>query len=252
MRITLVSDAHLHGIDDPAQHAAVAFLRAWPSDVWVFAGDWFDFWWGSDAVVDARFVPFLAALGDLRRGGARSYWLGGNRDFVPGGALQREVEALDRWTDRYGARRFLAVHGDVADASVSHRVFSRLVRSDAVRWLAARSGAETMIRVGGALGRWSRAHGAADPSALVDAQRKWVDARFDEADVVFTGHSHTPGVEQRPGGLWVNLGDWAEHRTFATIDDGEVGLWQWDGVQASAVSGGPRRRSERIADFKPR
>src|SRR5690606_5817418 len=46
MRITLLSDAHLQGLDDPAQQALVGFLDRWETDRFVLCGDIFDVWWG--------------------------------------------------------------------------------------------------------------------------------------------------------------------------------------------------------------
>ena len=248
MRISLVSDAHVRGFHDIHQNDLVELLRRWPTDAWVFAGDIFDVWWGFPHTVFSAGIPLLAAIGDLRRQGVSITWIRGNHDFDLGSTLTDElgVEVVDRWT--YGSKlRFLAVHGDQADPSLRQRALGYVARH---RWTA------SALRLAGPDRSWrwltaaSHASRATQPPTVdrvLADQRAWVDRVLgDTADVVFTGHSHAPGIEERPHGTWVNLGDWLHHRTFATIDDEDFALWAWGGTVQLPVVGRPRRRPELV------
>jgi predicted phosphodiesterase len=88
----------------------------------------------------------------------------------------------------------------------------------------------------------SREGGGPGLDRLLDLQRDEADRWLaDRADVVCVGHSHAPGVEDRPRGRMVNLGDWLLHRTFALVDD-DVHLLHWTDGRAVPVEGGMRRR----------
>ena len=62
MRTTLLSDAHVRGLDDAAQRDLVRFLREWPTDEVVFVGDLVDVWWGWRRAVFVHALPLLTAM----------------------------------------------------------------------------------------------------------------------------------------------------------------------------------------------
>jgi UDP-2,3-diacylglucosamine pyrophosphatase LpxH len=54
------------------------------------------------------------------------------------------------------------------------------------------------------------------------------DALFQRGfDAVVFGHTHRPEVTARPGGTFVNGGDWIRKRTFVLIDRGRLHLGEW-------------------------
>lgn len=243
MRVTLLSDAHLHAWDDPNQAALVGFLRTWHSEHWVFAGDVFDSWWGWEHTVHSAYVPFLAALAEIRRRGATVTWLGGNHDFAAGGVLARElgIEVAERWEGSVGGKRVLVVHGDEADQSTGYRRTRSLLRGPLPHLLARVLGPDRTWRAARSLSAGSRAQGHGGQAALLEAQREW--AQSQPYDVVCVGHSHAPGRIALEAGELVNLGDWSHHHTFAVLDE-DVELFRWDGAAAQPVQGPPAWRED--------
>lgn len=239
MTITLLSDAHVRGLDDPNQRRLVGFLRACRTDDLVLAGDMVDVWWPARRVVAAACVPLIAALWDLRERGVRVTWVRGNHDFHPGPVIADDlgIAVVDRWIAESGGRRLLAVHGDIADRRPTERVLRRVVRGPVVEAIAAVVGVERVLGIAARASRASRAHGGSS-ERVVDAQRAWADGRLGrDADVVFVGHSHAPGIGKRERGLLVNLGDWTGHDTYATIEADGIRLMRWDGTSGVCVAG---------------
>jgi UDP-2,3-diacylglucosamine hydrolase len=243
MRTTLVSDVHVRDLDDPHQDEIVHLFDTWETDAWVLLGDVFDTWWGWRRAVFVEAVPLLAAIHRAKRRGVTVMWVPGNRDARPGGAVADGlgVEVRPRWRGRAGASEVLAVHGDVGGGP-GQRIVDRVVRgrlADAVVGLAGPDRAWRVIR---ALGDASHsANDLVDPGLLA-AQAEWADRELGRGvDVVCVGHSHAPGVDLRPGGRLVNLGDWVYHRTFAVVDD-DVRLLRWADGEVRPVDGPPARR----------
>lgn len=55
--------------------------------------------------------------------------------------------------------------------------------------------------------------------ALLARQRSWAQAQLGpEVDLVVMGHSHQATLEALPGGLFVNLGDFARERRYLVLD----------------------------------
>lgn len=247
MRTTLLSDAHLRGLDDPNQADLVAWLRQWPTDELVLVGDLFDTWWGWPRAVFAAYVPVLAALWEIRRAGTPVVWVPGNHDFHAGPVIERDlgITVRPRWRRVVGGKRILALHGDEADTSRGQRALTRLLRGPVARGAMRALGPGAGWAVAERLSRHSRMAGGPGLERLLDRQRALADGLLGpEADVVLVGHSHAPGIEERPDGRLVNLGDWLDHRTFAVIED-DVILMQWDGRAARPLDepSGMRRRA---------
>ena len=77
---------------------------------------------------------------------------------------------------------------------------------------------------------------------LLKAQRVLADFYLQGPPAyVCMGHTHAPGVSERPGGRLINLGDWEQHRTFAVVDE-DVSLMQWSETGWAEVAGPPASR----------
>jgi UDP-2,3-diacylglucosamine hydrolase len=53
-----------------------------------------------------------------------------------------------------------------------------------------------------------------------------------ETDVAIMGHSHEAALHTWPEGVYVNTGNWYEHRTFARLDEDGIHLSRWNGTRA--------------------
>lgn len=247
MRSTLLSDAHLSALNDPVQADLVSFMRAWETDEWVFVGDILDFGWSWRSTVYLAHAPFWAALAEAIQRGQRVVWVRGNHDFgmEPDALETLGVKLCDSWTTTLGGRCVGAVHGDHSPDRTSEQIFRRLTRGRGARFAARLLGPERLWWLASSLSSASRErHSEARLLEVLQRQERLVDRHLaGDWDVCCVGHSHAPGVAQRPGGLHVNLGDWLEHRSFLVVDEG-VELCRWHDGQAQPIEGPPRRRLE--------
>ncbi|MCB9677860.1 MAG: metallophosphoesterase family protein [Alphaproteobacteria bacterium] len=242
MSILLLSDAHLHGLEDPNQRALLCFLEAVPFDELVLVGDIFDVWWAGDGAVPLDAVPVVSALHRLVEAGRRVTWIAGNHDWAP------RVEGLgiavaDAWRSQVGTRRLLAVHGDEgADPRLRNRLFQRAIRSRAAGHAGRALGAERVRRIGRAITTQSRRSHGARHFEVLQRQNELADRLLGtEADVLFVGHSHAPGMLPRRAGTLVNLGDWLHHKTYARVAPDAVRLFRWTGEETAMPEGPPQR-----------
>ena len=239
MRSTLVSDAHLNGLRDPNQWDLIRFLRSWETDEWVFVGDMVDVWWGWRHAVYGAFAPFAVALYELVEQGVGVTWVTGNHDFRPGPFVEQELGVLvaAEWRRMAGEQQIAAIHGDQADMRPQQRLLNFVLRGGIGRMGMRILGPDLGWRASQWLSHSSRIHGGEASQEALDKQACWADSRLEtDVDVVCCGHTHTPGITTRPNGQLVNLGDWVQNRTFATVDETGVQLMRWDGETAVVVA----------------
>jgi len=85
------------------------------------------------------------------------------------------------------------------------------------------------------LARWvsQMLHDEAPDPAVIEALR--VHARKvlcdRETDITIMGHSHKAALHAWPEGVYVNTGNWYDHRTFARLDEEGIRLSRWNGTR---------------------
>ncbi len=222
MRVVMISDAHLEGLDDPKQAHVVAFLDRLECDRLFILGDLFHHWWGFRGAVMSGYVPVVAALHRLRRAGVSVTYVPGNHDFAVGPVLKEDlgIEVAGPHVVDLDGVGYLVAHGDEADASLSYRLLRAVLRGSAfdglIRALGPAGGSRLLSRLAGE----SRAAPAA-VEPLLEAQRAWAQARMGPGvSVAVMGHLHVPAVVPVEGGTVVHLGDWVVHRSFLCVESG--------------------------------
>lgn len=240
MSVLLVSDAHLHGLDDPNQHALLGFLATVPFDELVVVGDLFDVWWSESGDVPLDAVPVLSAFQQLVDAGRPVTWIAGNHDWAPR-VEKLGIRVAPAWRQTKSGSRLIAVHGDQgADPRLRNRMMQRALHARTTKWLGRALGPSRVRRIGRSISEASRASHPARPFEVLKRQNALADQLLEEADVVFVGHSHAPGMLHRSGGTLVNLGDWLHHKTYARVDE-HVRLFRWTGEETEMPEGPPQR-----------
>ncbi|MDX1660734.1 MAG: UDP-2,3-diacylglucosamine diphosphatase [Gemmatimonadota bacterium] len=250
--VYFLSDVHV-GAGDPATEAAkerdlVDFLRLpGNGDRLYLLGDVFDFWYDFDAPPPDRYTAVLRALRECTARGVAVAFMGGNHDWWARvgrgpGWLERAigVEVIDdpHLVEHQG-RRLLLTHGDaLGGADGSYRfvrwVLHHPVAIRAFGLLPPRLAYRIADRTSGA--SRSRHH-----EEMLEAYRRRLREKArarlarGDLDAILAGHVHHPERTEVDHGVYLNLGDWVTHRTYARLRDGELAL------ETFRPTSGPRR-----------
>lgn len=225
----IVSDAHLGAVPADTERAFRRFLHHAEGQAsgLLINGDLFDFWFEYGTVVPRKHYRVLAALADVVDAGVPVWFVGGNHDAWGGSFLRDEVgvRVVDGPLEmQLAGRRALVAHGDgVGSGDLGYRVLKHFIRSRAT------VGAFRLLHPDwGAwiAGRVSTTHEKEqfdDPRAAGRARhiREWAVEQLrarPELELVVTGHSHVPVVEEvEPGRFFVNSGDWIHRRSYVEL-----------------------------------
>lgn len=235
----LFSDVHLkpRSGEPGVRESFLAFLRGIDTetvDRLVCLGDIFDFWFEYRHALFSGYFDVLAALADLSRRGVELHLVCGNHDFWAGGFLRDTVGFHihpDRTTMRFGERNALLLHGDGMNRrDYGYRLFKRFARNRCVIRCFRLIHPDCAMALALGLSRSSRSLlQVQDPGRGREAAaiRQGAQAMLaaGKADIVICGHAHAPEMRAvsaaRGEGLYINTGDWPQHRSYVVWDGRE-------------------------------
>lgn len=248
-KLYFVTDAHLgagrNTLEREKELCALLDRMKQDAAMVVFLGDMFDFWFTYRYVVPRGYVRLLGRMAELADAGVELHFFVGNHDmwlFDYLGSQMKIAVHNDPEVIVFDDRRFLMGHGDglghldrrydclrkVFRCRLNQRLFALLPE-----WMT----------FGVALG-WSgksrKGHIKQNPrifeyqgdekeGIVVYCKQRLQHEPFDYC--VF-GHRHTAlmreiGAESGNRSLYVNVGDWLEHRDYAVYEAGNLELRQW-------------------------
>jgi UDP-2,3-diacylglucosamine hydrolase len=196
-------------------------------------GDLFDLWFEYATVIPKGFFRTLVALRAFTERGIQVEFLAGNHDYWMGDFFSAELgvklhfEPFEITLDR---KRLLLHHGDgLIKEDVGYRLIKPVLRSKIsitlYRWLHPDIG----IRLARGSSRTSRNYTAGKKIAEDgDLVAFAADQIRHGIDIVIMGHQHHPVQCELEGGVYVNLGDWISHRTYAEMTNGSIALRVWN------------------------
>ncbi len=242
-----VSDLHLGRTDDAAaerahEAALIDCLRAHEDavDGLYLVGDVFDQYIEYEHLVPKGFVRFQALLAEWTDRGVPVTYLVGNHDPWHRDYFEQELGVrvfMEHRTEQIGGRRVHLAHGDAqAPSSPLYRWLRPLLRHPVPVTLY-----RTLLpgNAGFSLARWvnRRFRGEEIRAEKVDALRAHARhlLRTTPADLVVMGHVHRPEFCRWPGGDYLNLGAWYQHRTLGRLDADGPALLRWNGARAVVI-----------------
>lgn len=208
-----ISDLHLSRNEPDTLAAFLAFLKeeAALHRELVILGDFFDYWIGDDA------VHTMTDVADALREYALThqlYLMHGNRDFMMGERLAREIGATllkDPAIARFGSHTLLLAHGDAwCTRDVGYQRVRARVRSVWWQWLVMRLPLQKRLAIAENARLKSRSEKKSKSSLITDVSIDVVRdaARKAGADIVIHGHTHRPTHERIDGFTRIVLPDW--------------------------------------------
>jgi UDP-2,3-diacylglucosamine hydrolase len=240
--IYFLSDAHLGSrlISNPEEHQRrlVNCLREMSTDAeQIFLlGDIFDFWFTYRYLVPRGHTRLLGKLAELADSGVEIHFFIGNHDMWMFDYLTQEFGAIlhddPEVFELYG-KRILIGHGD--GLGHTDRWF------DFVRVLFRSRLCQKLFKMLPSALTFGIAHRWSDNNKRKHARNKVASYRGDDRegiavyclrrmqtehfDYCVFGHRHTPLVRPLGHAVYVNTGDWLEHRSYAVLTpDGNMSL----------------------------
>ncbi len=194
-------------------------------------GDLFDFWFEYRHVVPSGHHRVLAGLEQLARKGVSITYLAGNHDFAIGRFFSRDLGVTvihDSLEFVHEGTRFHLYHGDgLAVNDGGYRFIKRILRNRVAQWAFRWIHPDVGFALAHAVSHTSRGYTAGRWYGVEDGL-KLAAGRIIEAgsDIVIMGHRHLPCIETIGNGVYVNLGDWLGHYTFAVHRDSSIHLYE--------------------------
>lgn len=234
-----ISDAHLGAGDSAAENLKEQKLLSFfdhvasTGDRLFIVGDLFDFWFEYRTVIPRGYTRILSGLSRLKESGVEIHYIAGNHDSWMRDYFPTELGVpihFDHLEYRIGGKRFFIEHGDgIARQDSGYRFLKRIFRNRINIFLYSLLHPD----IGVPLAKWvsslSRGHttkrGQPDDSDyFARAQQKFREG----FDYVLFAHLHFPIFKKNDHNIYVNLGDWMEHFTYAAFDGKELSLEKWE------------------------
>lgn len=238
--IYFISDVHLSLVNGEAEsrkrEKLLGFLDSitQPRAALYILGDLFDFWFEWHHVIPKYWWNILYKFRQMKEAGMELHFITGNHDFYTGRFLEESV-GMTCWDDaavfEAGGKRFYAAHGDgLAAKDKGYRFLKRVIRHPLSIFLF-----KNLIPAdwGMQLAKWtshtSRELKQIDQVAWSEEYFRFAEGKFDEGfDVVLLGHVHLPMIREKKGQVYVNCGDWLNHRTYVEFDGRDIHLKKWE------------------------
>lgn len=233
-----ISDVHL-GLDSPdnereKQRRLCAFLDDIMRDAnrLFIVGDLFDAWIEYHTVIPKGYHRVLTKLEDIARRNIAIDYIAGNHDFWMKNyfrdelGIQTHSEPFDVSID---GKKILIHHGDgLAINDAGYRILKKVLRHPIniklYTWLHPDIG----LAIARSSSRKSRHYTSNKNYGEEDGMVKFASLRIQEGyDIVIMGHRHQPMYKQIGDGVYINLGDWIAHNTYAVLHDGSLQLESW-------------------------
>ncbi|MBI5472536.1 MAG: UDP-2,3-diacylglucosamine diphosphatase [Ignavibacteriae bacterium] len=234
------SDVHLGlGTKETERHKEdrlLAFLHGiFPTtDALFIVGDLFDFWFEYKTVIPKGFHRTLTALQEFTDAGKPVHYLAGNHDFWMGDFFAQDLGMrvhFDPFEISIQDKRVYLHHGDgLAENDLGYRLIKPVLRNRFNIWLYRWLHPDLGVRLARGSSRTSREytsqkHYGEEEGMIREATKKIREG----VDIVIMGHRHKPNVQHLDHGVYVNLGDWISHNTYAALRNGTIELNTWEG-----------------------
>lgn len=236
--VYFISDAHL-GLNDQVtekikENQIIAFLKSIQkrADMLFILGDLFDAWIEYRTVMPKGFHRTLAALHNLHDNGTEIHFLVGNHDCWTRDYFSSEIgmiihhQPFDIIID--GKKIFLH-HGDgLCPNDKGYRILKKIVRNPFAIWLFSWLHPDIGLKIARSSSQKSRYHSEKKHYGEEDGMLKYATSKINNGyDYVIMGHRHLPAQTIIQNGIYINLGDWITHRSYAKMENGELKLEQW-------------------------
>ena len=233
-----ISDIHL-GLSAADEERAkeqrlIAFLdhiKNQASQLFI-VGDLFDAWFEYRTVIPKGFHRTLTKLNELTDKGITVHYLAGNHDYWIRDYFRDELrmktyhEPFDVTIEK---KKIYIHHGDgLAVNDTGYRILKVILRNPFSIWLYSWLHPDIGVTLARSSSQKSRHYTSGKDYGEHDGMVHYATSKINEGyDIVIMGHRHQPAFQQIGKGLYINLGDWIHHNTYAEMEHGVIQLKEW-------------------------
>ena len=249
-KICFISDAHF-GVPVPGydnREERFIQLCSCEAENWselYIVGDLFDFWVEYRWAIRPDYFNILHQLKLLVDRGIAVHYLAGNHDFALGSFLEKTIGisvypgAVEKVIQ---GRRVYAFHGDgLLKKDFGYRILKLLLRNPVNQLIYKMMHPNIGVPFGSFISGSSRKYlNRPEGSEFLEEYRVHAQRQLKNgSDLVIYGHIHYPDlVRYGDLGIYCNTGAWLKYYSYATMENGEITLLQFqeDGSSAAVPS----------------
>ena len=233
-----ISDAHL-GLGTKESERAkeqrlIKFFQSIKTDArhLFIVGDLFDAWFEYRTVIPKGYHRLFHALEELIQKGVEIHYLAGNHDFWQRDFFTEDlgiIQHREPFTTRIDEKTIYIHHGDgLAQYDAGYRFLKKILRNRFSIWLYTWLHPDIGIPIARSSSRKSRTYTTTKDYGESDGMVAFAQTMIDAgSDIVVMGHRHQPVRKILGKGIYINLGDWITHNSFAELTQGEITLKSW-------------------------
>jgi UDP-2,3-diacylglucosamine hydrolase len=233
--IYFLSDVHLgvstKSVEFRKQQLLLALLREVEAKAHALyiVGDLFDFWFEYTHVIPRGYHLILAALHRLVLVGVEVTYLHGNHDFAAGNAFVKDmgIKVLpDDHTFECDGKKFYLFHGDgLAQHDAGYRILKKIIRHPLSKAAFRLLHPDFSFSLASFFSKKSRDYTGTKRYGEIDGMLEFAQNKMKAGfDFVIMGHRHIPARTVIGNGVYINLGDWMRHFSYAVFKEGKMEL----------------------------
>lgn len=239
--VYFASDQHLGAPNDEDSRVREKRFVKWLDEikddcqVLFLLGDLFDFWFEYKQVVPKGFVRVLGKLAELTDSGVQLYFFTGNHDLWMRDYLEKEIGAnvfFDPQRFQINDKKFLIGHGDgLGPGDKGYKRMKKLFRNRIAQFLFYLLHPDFAVWLGINTSRKNKLISGEEDVTFLGEEDEWL-AQYarrkleeEHFDYFVFGHRHLPmEIEIAENSIYINLGDWINHFTYAKFDGNLLAL----------------------------
>ncbi|MFA6456841.1 MAG: UDP-2,3-diacylglucosamine diphosphatase [Bacteroidota bacterium] len=204
-------------------------------------GDLFDYWFEYNSVIPRGYHHVLSKLATLVESGIKVHYVAGNHDFWLKDFFPEDL-GIPVYKDPFGmtlyGKKFFFHHGDgLALNDTGYRILKKILRSPISIFIYSLFHPDWTAPIARGSSKTSREYTGHKDFGETDGMVKFAGEKIAEGyDVVIMGHRHTPMEKSIGSGLYLNLGDWISHNTYAEFDGKKIVMNVWNGEATTRTS----------------
>lgn len=196
-------------------------------------GDIFDFWFEYNEVVPKGFTRTLGKLAEISDAGISIHYFAGNHDMWLVDYFQKELNLTVHNKPKIftiNDKKFFVGHGDgLGPGDKSFKIMKKIFKNPFFNWCFRCVHPDLGIKLGKYLSNKNRLKSSLEDLKFNGNENEWLTKYCKEKlknehyDYFIFGHRHIPlEIELSPNSIYINLGDWITHFSYAVFDGHQV------------------------------